>query len=117
MGQLILQYTKERTINKLIGEIGVTEPEKAKIGTIRRDYSLRDEETGRLESYELARIKGRPFIYNLIHRSSSEEEAKREIQLVEELLNQLTAFLLSTPPARGLECPNFFISSGGIRFS
>ncbi|MEM2873981.1 MAG: nucleoside-diphosphate kinase [Candidatus Nanoarchaeia archaeon] len=54
-------------VRKLVGS---TEPKSAAAGTIRGDYST--------DSYDLADSEERA-IWNLVHASSSEEEAKREI--------------------------------------
>ncbi|MFT4312905.1 MAG: nucleoside-diphosphate kinase [Candidatus Woesearchaeota archaeon] len=56
-------------VRKLVGE---TSPQESRPGTIRGDFSF--------DTYQLADYHARP-IQNLIHASSSVEEAKREIQI------------------------------------
>jgi nucleoside-diphosphate kinase len=61
--------------------VGSTEPLSSDVGTIRGDYVI--------DSYELADVDGRA-VRNLIHASSSDEEAAKEINLwfkPEEIIN------------------------------
>ena len=61
--------------------VGATEPLSSDVGTIRGDFTI--------ESYGIADMDGRA-VRNLIHRSGSVEEAKREIKIwfeEKELLN------------------------------
>jgi len=74
-------YSGKDVIARLIEVIGSTEPAKAKPGTIRRDFG------DPRESYEFAKSQGRPFIYNIIHRSDSPESSKRERGIFRELLS------------------------------
>jgi nucleoside-diphosphate kinase len=76
---IISVYQGRGIIQSLIKAIGVTEPAKAGLDTIRGKY-------GGNESYELARSQGRKFIFNIIHRSDSIEEAEREIKIWRQFL-------------------------------
>jgi len=63
----------DKAIEKVRTLIGDTDPLKALPGTIRGDFSS--------DSIEVANLEGRA-VYNVVHASDSEENAKRELKIV-----------------------------------
>lgn len=69
---VIAIYTGKGVIQKLSEMIGPTDPSKAPEGTIRRRYSNDSEKKAKAEKRTIA---------NVVHKSSSAEEAEREINV------------------------------------
>lgn len=69
---LVMILEGNNAIQLIRKHLGATNPSFANPGTIRGDYGI--------DSIELANEQGRP-VYNLIHASGSDEEAKEEINL------------------------------------
>jgi len=75
---VIAIYSGDGVIQKMIDAIGATDPVKAAVGTIRREYGH--------DSLEKAIIEGRP-VRNVVHRSDSVKEAEREIEVWKDYFN------------------------------
>jgi nucleoside-diphosphate kinase len=74
---VIAIYTGKGVIQKLSEIIGPTDPSKAPEGTIRRRYSTDSEKKAKAEKRTIA---------NVVHKSSSAEEAEREINVWQRFL-------------------------------
>jgi len=70
-GPILAMVVKGNCAIEIVRKIvGSTEPKSSAAGTIRGDYCT--------DSYDMSDAEGRA-IWNLVHASSSEEEAKREM--------------------------------------